>query len=102
MDRDNTKGGLTGGPETITVKEQAYDGKYLVYVHQYNDIPRQDMCSARPKITIYPGKGKSTLVFQDKFKLLLPYPQETVLQYRPMRVQLSAITRGNYFFNITG
>ena len=98
MDRDNTKGGLTGGPETITLKE--HNGKYLVYVHQYTSSPAQDMCSARPKITIYPGKEKkSTLFFQDKFNfnLLLPCPQETILQYRPMRVQLSAITTGNYF-----
>ena len=70
MDRDNTKGGLTGGPETITVKE--HNGKYLVYVHQYTSGPAQDMCSARPKITIYPGKEKN-LLYYFRISLTLTY-----------------------------
>ena len=54
LDKDNTKGGSTGGPETITIKEYADDGKYMVYVHQYSRSG--SMCTARAKVTIYPGK----------------------------------------------
>ena len=53
LDKDNTKGGSTGGPETITIKEYADDGKYMVYVHQYSRSG--SMCTARAKVTIYPG-----------------------------------------------
>ena len=54
LDKDNQKGGSTGGPETITIKEYADDGKYMVYIHQYSRSG--DMCSACSKVTIYPGK----------------------------------------------
>ena len=49
-------GGSTGGPETITIKEYADGGKYAVYVHQYSTSG--SMCTARAKVTIYPGNGE--------------------------------------------
>merc|ERR1712038_1209536 len=55
LDKDNTKGGSTGGPETIAIKEYADDGKYMVYVHQYSRSG--SMCTARAKVTIYPGNS---------------------------------------------
>jgi len=55
LDQDNTIGGLTGGPETITIKEYKDGGKYAVYVHQFGS---QSMCTARAKVIIYPGSGR--------------------------------------------
>jgi len=55
LDKDNTKGGSTGGPETITIKEYADGGKYMVFVYQYSTSG--NMCTARSKVTIYPGNG---------------------------------------------
>ena len=49
------KGGSTGGPETITIKEYADGGNYMVFVHQYSTSG--NMCTARSKVTIYPGNG---------------------------------------------
>ena len=49
-------GSLSGGPETITIKEYADGGKYAVYVHQYSGSG--SMCTARAKVTIYPGNGE--------------------------------------------
>ena len=49
------RGGSTGGPETITIKEYPEGGQYMVYVHQYSRTG--SMCSARAKTTIYPGNS---------------------------------------------
>ena len=36
LDKDNQKGGSTGGPETITIKEYADGGQYAVFVDNYS------------------------------------------------------------------
>ena len=49
------RGGSTGGPETITIKEYPEGGQYMVYVHQWSRSG--SMCTSRARITIYPGNG---------------------------------------------
>ena len=52
------RGGSTGGPETITIKEYPEGGQYMVYVHQYSTSG--SMCTSRARITIYPGNGATS------------------------------------------
>ena len=44
------------------MKEYDADGRYMVYVHRfsYDD----NMCRATPKVTIYPGSGRSPQVIE--------------------------------------